>query len=157
MELLNGLPNQYDALISAIDVLGSEESVIRFDFIKACVMQEEQRISMRSEAALAKSETSALVFRHDNHGENCNSCKPRPRCSHCKRICHTGKRVGKSTRTKLRTILTSLGTTPLSLQPRQKIPRLLMSKSFASWQNTPRTSHPGTQATGTSTPKPAIT
>ncbi len=54
MALPNGLPDQYDALISALDALGTEESVIHFDYVKACVMQEEQRIAMRSEAAIVK-------------------------------------------------------------------------------------------------------
>ncbi len=54
MALLNGLPHQYDALISALDALGTEESVVHFDFVKARVIQEEQRTAMRSEAAIVK-------------------------------------------------------------------------------------------------------
>ncbi len=81
-------PDQYDALISALEALGAEESVIHFDFVKARVMQEEQRIPMRSEAALEKSETSALFSRHYENPEKSSSFKPRPRCGHCKRIGH---------------------------------------------------------------------
>ncbi len=34
MALLHGLPDQYYALSSALDALGTEESVIHFDFIR---------------------------------------------------------------------------------------------------------------------------
>ncbi len=79
MALLNGLPHQYDAL-------GTEASVVHFDFVKARVMQEEQRIAMRSEAVIVKLETSALFSRHYENVEKHSSFKPRPRCGHCKRI-----------------------------------------------------------------------
>ncbi len=78
MALLNGLPDQYDALISALDALGTEESVIHSDFVKARATQEKQRIAMRSEAALAKSETSALLSRHYDNADKNSSFKPRP-------------------------------------------------------------------------------
>ena len=45
MELLNRLPEEYSSLISALDALGSEESELDFDFVKARVLQEEQRIN----------------------------------------------------------------------------------------------------------------
>ncbi len=81
MALLNGLPDHYHPLISALDALGSEEDELKFEFIKSRVMQEEQRIKMRSDDALKKSETAALLSNH-------RRTHPRPKCNHCGRMGH---------------------------------------------------------------------
>ncbi len=81
MALLNGLPDQYHPSVSALDALGSEDSNLCFDFIKSRVMQEEQRIKMRSDEALKKSETAALL---SSHSQSSN----RPKCNHCCRMGH---------------------------------------------------------------------
>ena len=40
MELLNGLPEQFDSLISALDALGDEDEGLSFEHVKSRVMQE---------------------------------------------------------------------------------------------------------------------
>jgi len=54
MAFLNGLPDPYDSLISALDAVGNEESKLEFDHVKSRVMQEEQRMGMRIAAASSK-------------------------------------------------------------------------------------------------------
>ncbi len=83
MALFNGLPEQYDALIRAVDAFGTDESAIHFEFVEACVIQEEQCITLRSEASLVESEALVLLFSHRDHGEKHTSFNPRPRCGHC--------------------------------------------------------------------------
>lgn len=55
MALLNGLPNDYSALISALDVIDDNELELKWKFVKARILQEEQRITTRNDSALAKS------------------------------------------------------------------------------------------------------
>ena len=62
MALLNGLPEEYNALISALDAIDEDETKLKFEFIKSRVMQKEQRISMRAKSAQEKSEAAALVM-----------------------------------------------------------------------------------------------
>eukprot|EP00171_Calliarthron_tuberculosum_P003752 IDg3752t1 len=45
MALLNGLPERFDGLISALDALGNDDKIFTFDFIKSRCVQEEQRHS----------------------------------------------------------------------------------------------------------------
>ena len=45
MALLNGLPEEQNAFISALDAIDEGETKLRFEFIKSRVMQEEQRIA----------------------------------------------------------------------------------------------------------------
>ncbi len=61
MTLLNGLPDEYRALISALDALDSDESSLNWEHVKSRVLQEEQRIVMRVKSAQQKSETAALI------------------------------------------------------------------------------------------------
>lgn len=75
MAFLNGLPSQYDALISALDAIGTENSTFTFDHIKARVLQEEQSIGIRIQLAMDKSSSNAFVTQTSNS---------RPFCSHCK-------------------------------------------------------------------------
>ena len=42
MALLNGLPDEYPSVISALDALDSEESELSWEHNKARVLQEEQ-------------------------------------------------------------------------------------------------------------------
>ena len=60
MALLNGLPEEYNALISALDAIDESESELDFEFIKSRIMQEEQRIAMRTISAHDKSEAAVL-------------------------------------------------------------------------------------------------
>ena len=63
MALLNGLPDRFDGLISALDALGNDEKLFTFEFVKSRCQQEEQRHAKRDEDARIKSETAALVAR----------------------------------------------------------------------------------------------
>jgi hypothetical protein len=87
MALLNGLPDDYNALISALDAIDEDETKLHFDFIKARIMQEEQRIGMRNKSAQDKAETAALISK--NSDENGRNGRRRPYCNHCKRHGHT--------------------------------------------------------------------
>ncbi len=60
MALLNGLPDEYRALISALDAVDSDESELNWEHVKSRVLQEEQRIVMRIKTAQKKSETAAF-------------------------------------------------------------------------------------------------
>ncbi len=48
MALSNGLPEECNSLISAHDAIDEDETKLKFEFIKARIMQEEQHIAMRS-------------------------------------------------------------------------------------------------------------
>lgn len=86
MTLLCGLPDPYDHLISALDAMGTDEKILKFDHIKSRVMQEEQRISMRISAANSKSEVGALI----SNCANCNVANTsRPKCTHCGKLGHS--------------------------------------------------------------------
>ena len=61
MALLNGQPEEYAPLITAMDTMSGENEVLKFDYVKSRVMQEEQRITIRTSQANAKSEATALA------------------------------------------------------------------------------------------------
>ncbi len=90
MALLNGLPDEYRALISALDAVDSDESEFKWEHVKSRVLQEEQRISMRVTSAQKRAETAALLSnvplpatnRPNRHPRNC------PYCNFCKRPGH---------------------------------------------------------------------
>lgn len=91
MALLNGLPDPFDPLISALDAIGNEGDDLEFDHVKSRVMQEEQRIGMRVAQASAKSETNALMSKCQHSGcVQCNLAQNnRPSCDHCGKLGHT--------------------------------------------------------------------
>ena len=89
MALLNGLPEPYDALISALDALGTEKETLKFDHVKARVMHEEQRIDIRHAESAKKAETAALMMQHRVPN------RERPRCTHCKKLGHTEPKCWK--------------------------------------------------------------
>ena len=72
MAMLNGLPERFDGLISALDAIGDDNEVFTFEYVVSRCQQEEQRHIQRISAALKKSETAALLA---------NSSKPP--CTHC--------------------------------------------------------------------------
>lgn len=86
MALLNGLPDEYNALISALDAIDEHETSLRFEFVKSRIIQEEQRIEMRHKSAQEKSEAAALVSRR--LVELRRNGRRRPYCTHCKRHGH---------------------------------------------------------------------
>eukprot|EP00171_Calliarthron_tuberculosum_P006086 IDg6086t1 len=95
MALLNGLPDRFDTLISALDALGNEDKIFTFEFIKSRLLQEEQRASMRMQTSIVKAEAAALVA-HD-HFESCTSRKTRHKCDYCGMLGHVVHKCWKST------------------------------------------------------------
>lgn len=88
MALLNGLPEAYDALISAMDAVSGESETLKFDYVKSRVVQEEQRIGMRINQAVLKEESSALLSKD-------TSKFTRPKCTHCNRLGHSEEKCWK--------------------------------------------------------------
>jgi len=95
MAFLNGLPDPYDSLISALDAVGNEESKLEFDHVKSRVMQEEQRMGMRIAAASSKAESAALLSQIQKRDGTCANCKTRPTCQHCNKKGHTEDKCWK--------------------------------------------------------------
>ena len=93
MALLNGLPDDYNALISALDAIDEDETKLKFEFIKSRIMQEEQRILMRTKSAQAKSEAAALLAAQSGTPTppapgNGRNLRRRPYCNYCNRLGH---------------------------------------------------------------------
>lgn len=78
MAMLNGLPDAYDPLISALDAIGGQDEKLEFDYVKSRVIQEEQRSDIRAGQAATRAESAALVSQR----------KERPVCTHCKKKGH---------------------------------------------------------------------
>ena len=89
MALLNGLPETYDSLISALDALHGEEDDLRLDYVKSRVIQEEQRIENRIGQTHAKSEASALLTNQRP------SRRERPKCNFCGKLGHIESKCWK--------------------------------------------------------------
>ena len=62
MALLNGLPEDYAPLITAMDTMSGENEVLKFDYVKSRVMQEEQRITIRTSQANAKIRSNCISY-----------------------------------------------------------------------------------------------
>ena len=89
MVLLNGLPEEYNALICALDAIDEDETKLKFEFIKSRVIQEEQRIVMRTKSAPSKSETAALLTSHSSSSNrNRGNRRWNTYCNYCKRPGH---------------------------------------------------------------------
>ena len=71
MALLNGLSDECSLLICALDTLGFEESQQDFEFVKGRVIQEEQRIYLKTLEDLKKTEANSPVVSEQ---------KLRPKC-----------------------------------------------------------------------------
>lgn len=91
MAMLNGLPEAYDPLISAIDAIHGEDEKLKFDYVKSRIIQEEQRINTRTSQAAAKTEAAALAAL----APATTPRAPRPRCSFCKKKGHTEDKCWK--------------------------------------------------------------
>ena len=72
MAMLNGLPERFDGLISALDAIGDDNEVFTFEYVISRCQQEEQRHIQRISAAQKKSETAALL-----------ATSSKPPCIHC--------------------------------------------------------------------------
>ena len=95
--LLNGLPEEYNALISALDAIDEDETKLKFEFIKSRVIQEEQRIIMHTQSAQAKSETAAVLSIHPGNSSRDGGYRRRSSfyCNFCKRTGHNESRCWK--------------------------------------------------------------
>ena len=90
MAMLNGLPEAYDPLISALDAISGEDETLKFDYVKSRVMQEEQRIDIRAGQAATKAETAALVSNQMQHKRKRSIV-----CSHCGKPGHNVNKCWK--------------------------------------------------------------
>eukprot|EP00171_Calliarthron_tuberculosum_P009826 IDg9826t1 len=75
MSFLNGLPERFDSLISALDALGDNDKIFSFNYVISRCEQEEQRHSQRHQVAFRKSEAAALSYlRPRKEEEMCRHC-----------------------------------------------------------------------------------
>ena len=98
MVLLNGLPDKYNALISALDAIDDQETDLKWEFIKSRILQEEQHIGMRARTALEKTESAALLSKIPSSSNGCRTCgarATRPTCNYCKKIGHVEAKCWK--------------------------------------------------------------
>ncbi len=79
MTFLNGLPERFDTLISALDAIQTEDFLF-FIFVKAKALQEEESLGIRSSESAAQLQAAALLAQ-------CTRSQ-RPFCTHCKRQGH---------------------------------------------------------------------
>ena len=84
LAVLNGLPERFGSLISALDALGNDDDTFSLDLVKSRLLQEEQRMDMRAKASHIKLETSALIAS--------NSRRPVPHCGHCSKRGHVSSK-----------------------------------------------------------------
>ena len=83
MALLNGLPDRFDGLISALDALDDNDKSFTFNFVKSRCVQEEQRHTQRAKDALQKSEAAALLATQGGRHETCKHCGRHRDSSRC--------------------------------------------------------------------------
>lgn len=87
MAVLNGLPEQFEGLIVALDALGNEEKTFTLDFVNSRLLQEEQRADMKDKS-LATSHDSALI----NRTPAFTGHSPDLQCTNCGRKGHSAQR-----------------------------------------------------------------
>lgn len=80
MALLNGLADEFNSIISALDAVDDGEDSLDWELIKSRIMQEEQRIRMRTRSSITKCEAAALL--------STETPTNRPVCDHCKKVGH---------------------------------------------------------------------
>ena len=80
MALLNGLPDRFDSLISALDASHTDDEDLTFEFVQSRCLQEEQRHAIRDQDALKKSEAAALLATRSSKPRRHSSADT---CVHC--------------------------------------------------------------------------
>ena len=87
MAFLNGLPDRFDPLISALDTHDSDSSTFTLDFVQSKCLQGEQRHKHRSAAALAHAEAALLASKSstDPSQQTCVHCGKHKDSSKCYR------------------------------------------------------------------------
>ena len=78
MALLNGLPDRFDSLISALDAANIDDQKFSFEFVQSRCLQEEQRHTQRDNDSLKAAETAALFTK-----ANKNTSVTAEICIHC--------------------------------------------------------------------------
>ena len=82
MAFLNGLPDRFDSLISALHTLETDSKSFTMKFVQSRCLQEEQRYLQRHQDALLKSEAAALfASRGNSKSKKANSAQET--CIHC--------------------------------------------------------------------------
>lgn len=66
MAVLNGLPEKYETLVTALDAIGDADVTFTLDIVKSRLLQEEQRANIRTMSHPVKGEPSALFNRTIN-------------------------------------------------------------------------------------------
>lgn len=84
MAVLNGLPSQYQPIITALDAIGDDDESFTFSKVRSRLLQEEKRIQIRTKSSTSATD-SALVSQSGNQGRR----RSRVVCMHCGRPGHT--------------------------------------------------------------------
>ena len=80
MALLNGLPDRFDSLISALDATHTDDKDLTFELVQSRCLQEEQRHAQRDQDALKRSEAAALFATGSSKQRKSASTET---CVHC--------------------------------------------------------------------------
>lgn len=89
MEMLNGLPDRFDSLISALDAADTNDAPLNLEFVQSRCLQEEQRHTTRDKEGLKSAETGApMATKRPNSGKHssedtCMHCGKQRDCSRC--------------------------------------------------------------------------
>ncbi len=86
MAVLDGLPEHFSNLISALDALGIENEILSLEFVKSRLLQGEQRMNMRFQTTSMKVEASALVSSRRSRQS------PYHKCGRCEKDGHPSER-----------------------------------------------------------------
>lgn len=89
MAILNGLPEQYENIITALDALGDDIKTFTLDLVKSRLLQEEQRRDMRHHVEGHTSSAAALFGSSSRHQPSGTALF---KCSFCKRKGHNEDR-----------------------------------------------------------------
>lgn len=84
MAVLNGLPERFQSIITALDAIGDGDESFTLDKVRSCLLQEERRSSLR-ESCSSNSEAAALM----NNSIPLNSKRSGKKCTFCGRKGHT--------------------------------------------------------------------
>eukprot|EP00171_Calliarthron_tuberculosum_P000627 IDg627t1 len=84
MAVLNGLPQRFETIITALDAIGDDDISFTFDKVRGRLLQEEKRFTMR-ESSSQSTKSSALVHSVPSRSSSSSS----KRCTHCGRTNHT--------------------------------------------------------------------
>ena len=95
--MLNGLPERFYPLITALDALGDDKT-FTLEFVKSRLLQEEQRYQQLVESSLHKTKEKELVSK--SYIGSCSGCdvKSIKSCSYCVKLVTVKINVSPNTR-----------------------------------------------------------